>query len=62
MHAPKIRNDLKILTDDEVKDFEVINFAENSKSTREKMYSKLSEEKNLVESFYIFVITPVEKC
>ena len=33
---------LKILTDDEVKDFAAINFSEYFKPTSEKLYSKLS--------------------
>ena len=63
LHIPKIGNDLKILTDDEVKDFVVIHFSEYFKSMRETLYSKLSEKNNLrkfVESFYIFAITPDE--
>ena len=46
LHIPKIFDYLKILTGDEVKDFAVINFSEFFKSTREKLYSKLSEEQN----------------
>ena len=60
----KIGNYLKIFTDDEVKDFVAINFSECFKFTREKLYSKLSEEKNLrkvAESIYIFQTTPDEK-
>ena len=45
----KIADYLKILTDEEVKDFVLINFGECFKSMREKLYSKLSEEKNLRE-------------
>lgn len=41
---PKIPNYLKILTDEEVKGFETINFVERFKFTREKFYSKLGEE------------------
>ena len=37
---PKIGNYLKILSDDEVKDFLVINFIGYFKSMREKLYSK----------------------
>ena len=47
---------LKVLTDEEVKDFVVINFGEYFKPTREKLYSKLSEEQNL-DSLYIFLTT-----
>ena len=46
-----------------MKDFVVINFGEYIKSTREKLYSKLSEELNLwnvIELSYIFVTTPGE--
>ena len=35
---------LKLLTDDKLKEFAVINFGEYFKSTREKLHSKLSEE------------------
>ena len=56
----------KNLSDDEVKDFLVINFSGYFKSMREKLYSKLSEEKNLrkfAELLDIFLTTPddVEK-
>ena len=54
---------LKIMTDPEVKDFVVINFAEYLKSTGEKLYPKVSEEQNLrkvAESNYIFLTTPNE--
>ena len=40
-------SNLKILTDDELKDFVVINFDEYFKSTREKLYYKLSEKQNI---------------
>ena len=46
----------KMLIDDELKNFVVINFSEYFKSTREKLYSKLTEEQNLrkaVESLYL---------
>ena len=43
---PKIADYLKILTD-KVKYFALINFDEYFKSTREKLYSKPTEEKNL---------------
>ena len=61
--VPKIGDSLKILTNDEVKDFVAINFSEYFTSTRKKMYSKLSEEQNLrkvAESLYIFLTTPDE--
>ena len=60
---PKIGGYLKILTDEEVKDFVVISFDKHCKRTREKLYSKLSEEQNLqkvAESLYIFLTTPDE--
>ena len=63
LYIQKINGYLKILTDDEVKDFLVINFGEYFKSMREKLYSKLSEEQNLrkiAEALYIFLTTPVE--
>ena len=41
---PTIDDYLKILTDDEMKDFVVINSGEYFKSTREKLYSKLSRK------------------
>ena len=50
LYIPKIGDNLKILTDDEVKEILVINFDEYFKSSREKLYSKLSEEQNLSKS------------
>ena len=47
LYIPKIDDNLKILTDDEMRDFVAINFSENFKSTREKLYSKLNEQENL---------------
>ena len=47
LYISKIDNYLKILTEDEVNDFVGINFSEYFKSTRKKIYSKLSEEQNL---------------
>ena len=50
---------LKILTDDEVKDFVAISFSEYFKSKIEKLNSKLSEEQNLRkvdEPLYIFEV------
>ena len=55
-HISKINDYLKILTDDEVKDFVAILFCEYRKSMKEKLYSKLNEEQNLgkvIESVYI---------
>ena len=66
LHIPKTDGYLKILSDDEVKDIVVIsfNFDKYFKSTRKKLYSKLSKEQNLrrfVEWFYIFLTTPDEE-
>ena len=63
LYIPKIDDYLKVLTDDEVKDFVAINFSEYFKSTKEKLYSKLNEEQNLrkvAKSLYIFLTTPDE--
>ena len=43
LYIPKIGNYLKILTNDEVKDFVAINFSEYFIFKREKSYSKLSQ-------------------
>ena len=62
LHIQKIDDYLKILTDDEVKDFVAINFSEYFKSTRQKLYSKINEEQNLrkgTKLLYIF-LTPDE--
>ena len=51
------------MTDEEVKRFVAISFSEHFKSTREKLYSKLSEEKYLrkvANSLYVFLTTPDE--
>ena len=48
------------MTDNEVRDFVVVNFSLYFKSTKEKSYSKLSEEQDLrkvAKSFYIFLTT-----
>ena len=47
LYIPKIDDYLKVLTDDELKDFVVINFDEYFKSSQEKLYSKLSGEEIL---------------
>ena len=47
LYLPKIAENLKITTDEEVKDFVRINFGECFKSTEEAFYSKLGEGKNL---------------
>ena len=60
MYIPKIDDYLKILTDDQVKDFVAINFSECFKPTREKLYLKLNEEKilrKIAKLFYIFLTT-----
>ena len=62
-YISKISDYLKISSDDEVKHFVVINFSEYFNSTREKLYSKLSEKQNfikVVELLYIFPTTPDE--
>ena len=63
MYLPNIDDYLKIFTDDEVKDFAAINFSKYFKYSREKLYSKLSEDQNLrklAKSLYIFLTTPDE--
>ena len=63
LYIPKIVDYLKILTDEEVKDFLAINFKEYFKSPREKLYSKLSEELNIskvAKLLDIFLTTPDE--
>ena len=58
MYIPKLADYLQILTDEEVKDFVLINCGEYFKSTREKLYSKLNEEKKprkVAESIYSFL-------
>ena len=47
LYIPTIDDCFEILTDNEVKNFIVINFSDFFKSTTEKLYSKLSEEQNL---------------
>ena len=47
LYIPKIGKYLKILIDDEVKVFVAINFSDCFKCSREKLYSKLSEEKSI---------------
>ena len=63
LYIPKIDDYLKILTDEEVKDFVAINFSECFKSIKEKLYSKLNEGQNLrkvAKLLYIFLATPDE--
>ena len=47
LYISKIEDYLKILTDEEEKDFLAINFSEYFKSAKEKLYSKLNKEQNL---------------
>ena len=49
LYIPKIDDYLKILTDEEVKDFVAINFSEYFKSVREKHFRKVAK------SLYIFL-------
>ena len=62
LYIPKIADYLKILTDQEVKDFVLITFDECFESTREALYSKLSEKylRKVLESFYTFLTKPDE--
>ena len=46
LYIPKISYYLKVLTEDEVKDF-VIYFDEYFQSSREQLHSKLYEEQNM---------------
>ena len=55
LYIPKIDDYLKILTDNEVKDFVAVNFSEYLKSTKEKLYSKLKEEQNLRKVVNCFI-------
>ena len=57
MYIPTISDYLKILTDEEVKYFAIINFGECFKFRREVLYSKLGEEKivqKLLNNFILF--------
>ena len=61
LYIPKIGGYLKVMTDNEVEDFVVINFDKYFKSMRDKLYSQLREKQNLrniVESLFIFLTTP----
>ena len=63
LHIPKIDDYLKILTDNERKDYVVEYFGEYFKSRKEKLCSKLCEKQNirkLAELLYIFLTTPDE--
>ena len=52
LHIPKIDDYLKLLTDEEVKDFVAINFNEYFKSVREEQALR-----KVAKSLYIFLIT-----
>ena len=54
-HIPKIGDYLKILTDDEVEDFVVVNFGEYFKKKKKKLYSKVSEKQNLEKLLNCFI-------
>ena len=63
LHIPKIDDYLKILTDNEKKDYVVEYFGEYFKSRKKKLCSKLCEKQNirkLAELLYIFLTTPDE--
>ena len=49
MYILKIDKYLKILTDNEAKDFVVIHFGEYFISAKEKLYAKLCAEENIRE-------------
>ena len=55
LYIPKIDDYLKILVNEEVKDFVAINFSEYFKSTREKQNLR-----KINELFYIFLAIPDE--
>ena len=55
MYIPKIDDYLKILTDEEVKEYVVINFSEYFKSIREEQNLR-----KITKSLYIFLTTPDE--
>ena len=52
LYIPKVDEYLEILTDEDVKDFAVINFSESIKE--ERNYRKVAK------SFYLFLVTPDE--
>ena len=63
LYIPKIGDYLKILSDDEVKVFVVINFSKWFKSTREKLYPEPSAEQYLIKVakwLYLFLTRPDE--
>ena len=47
LYIPKIYDYLKIMTDEKLKNFVVVNFEEYFKSMKEKLYSKLWEKQNV---------------
>ena len=55
LYIPKIDGCLKILTDEEVKDFVAINFSEYFKSIREEQTLR-----KFGKSLYVFLTTPDE--
>ena len=55
LYIPKIDDYLKILTDEEIKDFVAINFNEYFKSIREEQNLR-----KVAESLYNFLTTPDE--
>ena len=55
LYIPKIDDCLKILTDEEVKDFVAINFSEYFKSIREEQTLR-----KFGKSLYVFLTTPDE--
>ena len=55
LYIPKIDGYLKVLTDEEVKDFVAMNFSENFKSIREEQNLR-----KVAKSLYIFLTTPDE--
>ena len=56
LYIPIFADFLKTLFEEEVKDFVLINFDEYFKCTREKRYSKLSEEKDLEKLLNRFIV------
>ena len=55
LHIPKIDDYLKLLTDEEVKDFVATNFSEYFKSIREEQNLR-----KVAKSIYIFLASPYE--
>ena len=55
LHIPKIDDYLKLLTDEEVKDFVATNFSEYFKSIREEQNLR-----KVTKSIYIFLASPYE--